>query len=50
MTDEPVDREAIERIVARAHRAPSAGMSPGVRFVVVTEAESGRASTRPFVT
>jgi FMN reductase [NAD(P)H] len=36
-TDEPVDREAIERIAARGHKAPSAGMSQGVRFVVVTE-------------
>ena len=39
-TDEPVDREAIERIVARGRKAPSGGFSQGVRFVVVTEAET----------
>jgi FMN reductase [NAD(P)H] len=39
-TDEPVDRGAIERIAARGHRAPSAGMSQGVRFVVATELET----------
>jgi nitroreductase len=36
-TDEPVDREAVERIVARGRRAPSGGFSQGVRMVVVTE-------------
>ena len=36
-TDEPVDREAIERIVARGRKAPSGGFSQGVRMVVVTE-------------
>jgi FMN reductase [NAD(P)H] len=38
-TDEPVDRDAVERIVARGRKAPSGGFSQGVRFVVVTEAE-----------
>jgi FMN reductase [NAD(P)H] len=36
-TDEPVDREAVERIVARGRRAPSGGFSQAVRMVVVTE-------------
>jgi FMN reductase [NAD(P)H] len=38
--DEPVARAAVERIVARARTAPSAGFSQGVRMVVVTEAET----------
>lgn len=33
----PVPREAIERIVAAAQRAPSAGFSQGQRLVVVTD-------------
>jgi nitroreductase len=36
-TDEPVDREAVERIVARGRKAPSGGFSQGLRLVVVTE-------------
>ena len=36
-TDEPVDREAVERIVARGRKAPSGGFSQGVRMVVVTD-------------
>ena len=36
-TDEPVAREAIERIVDRGRRAPSGGFSQGNRFVVVTD-------------
>ena len=39
-TDEPVGREAVERIVARGKKAPSGGFSQGVRFVVVTERET----------
>jgi FMN reductase [NAD(P)H] len=39
-TDEPVPRDAIERIVASARRAPSGGFSQGVRFVVVTQEET----------
>ncbi len=35
-TDEPVDREAVERIAARGRKAPSGGFSQGVRLVVVT--------------
>jgi nitroreductase len=38
-TDEPVDDDAIERIVHAAVRAPSAGFSQGQRFVVVTDAD-----------
>jgi nitroreductase len=37
-TDEPVAREVVERIVARARTAPSAGFSQGMRMVVITEA------------
>jgi nitroreductase len=36
-TAEPVDREPVERIVARGRKAPSGGFSQGVRMVVVTE-------------
>ena len=36
-TDEPVPRDVVERIVARARKAPTAGFSQGLRFVVVTE-------------
>jgi FMN reductase [NAD(P)H] len=36
-TDEPVEREAIERIVQAAKRAPSAGYTQGQYFVVVTD-------------
>jgi len=39
-TDEPVPREAVERIVARGRKAPSGGFSQGARFVVVTDRES----------
>ena len=42
-TDEPVDCEAVERIVARGRKAPSGGFSQGVRMVVVTEEETRRA-------
>lgn len=38
-TPEPVPWETIERIVATAQRAPSAGFSQGVSFVVVTDPE-----------
>ena len=36
-TDEPVEREVVERIVARGRKAPSGGFSQGNRFVVVTD-------------
>jgi FMN reductase [NAD(P)H] len=39
-TDEPVDREAVERIVARGRKAPSGGFSQGVRMVVVTDPDT----------
>ena len=35
--DEPVDPGAVARIVAAGRKAPSAGFSQGVSFVVVTE-------------
>lgn len=38
-TDEPVARDAIERIVKCATTAPSAGFSQGARMIVVTEPE-----------
>jgi nitroreductase len=41
-TDEPVDREAIERIVARGRKAPSGGFSQGLRLVVVTDPDTRR--------
>ncbi len=37
-SEDPVDRAAVERIVARGRRAPSGGFSQGVRMVVVTDA------------
>ena len=37
-TDDPVEREVVERIVARGRKAPSGGFSQGNRFVVVTYA------------
>jgi nitroreductase len=40
--EEPVPREAVERIVATVRRAPSAGYSQGQRLLVVTE-NQGRA-------
>lgn len=36
-TDEPVAREAVERIVARGRKVPSGGFSQGLRLVVVTD-------------
>ena len=36
-TDEAVSTEALERIMRAAQRAPSAGFSQGVEFVVVTD-------------
>lgn len=38
-TPEPVDRQVIDRILDVARRAPSAGFSQGVSFVVVTESD-----------
>ena len=42
-TSEPVDADAVERIVAAATRAPSAGFSQGQRLIVVTDPEVRRA-------
>jgi len=39
---DPVPREALERIVARGRKIPSAGHSQGLRIVVVTEVEARR--------
>lgn len=39
-TDEPVDHDAVDRIVQAAVKAPSAGFSQGQRFVVVTDPEA----------
>jgi len=39
-TDAPVDREAVERIVARGRKAPSGGFSQGVRMVIVTDTDT----------
>jgi nitroreductase len=36
-TDEPVEHDAVERIVVRGRKAPSGGFSQGLRLVVVTE-------------
>lgn len=41
-TEEPIPTETIERIVAAGQRAPSAGFSQGVVYVVVTEEETRR--------
>jgi len=45
-TDDPVNDEALERILDRALRAPSAGFSQGVSFVVVTDADRRREIAR----
>lgn len=45
-TDEPVDRNSVERIVNAAVKAPSAGFSQGQRFVVVTDADARQAVAR----
>lgn len=41
-TDEPIARSTIEDIIGVALRAPSAGFSQGVSFVLVTEVEQRR--------
>ncbi len=45
-TAQSVDITTVERIVATAQRAPSAGFSQGVSFVVVTDAETRRRIAR----
>jgi nitroreductase len=47
-TDEPISPDAIERILASALRAPSAGFSQGWAFLVLTEAED-RSRFWPYV-
>ena len=47
-TDQPLDPEVIERVLANALRAPSAGFSQGWAFLVLTEPED-RARFWPFV-
>ena len=42
-TAEPVDPQAIARIIDNARRSPSAGFSQGQYFVVVTDGETRRA-------
>lgn len=44
--DEPVDDETLNRVLDRAVRAPSAGFSQGVSFVVVTAGETRREIAR----
>ena len=41
-TDEPVERDAIERIIQAGRKAPSAGFTQGQSFVVVTDTEIRR--------
>ena len=41
-TPEPVELEALERIVDMARHAPSAGFSQGVSFVLVTDLATRR--------
>lgn len=41
-TDEPVERDVIDRILDTARRAPSAGHSQGQAFVVVTDRDTRR--------
>ncbi|MEN8113980.1 MAG: nitroreductase family protein [Actinomycetota bacterium] len=45
-TGDPVDAEALDRILVAAQRAPSAGFSQGVSFVVVTDAATRREIAR----
>jgi nitroreductase len=45
-TDDPVDGDVLDRVLDRAQRAPSAGFSQGVFFVVVTDADRRRSIAR----
>ncbi len=45
-TSEPVPDDVVERIIATAQRAPSAGFSQGVVFVTVTDPGTRRAIAR----
>lgn len=46
-SDEPVDAEVIRRVLDVARRAPSAGFSQGVEYVVVTDEETRRKIAAP---
>jgi nitroreductase len=46
-TDEPVDAEAVRRILDVARRGPSAGFSQGIEFVVVVDDETRHAIAAP---
>ena len=46
-TEEPVDADALHRILDMARRAPTAGHSQGVEFVVVTHETTRRAIAAP---
>jgi nitroreductase len=45
-TEQPVESDAIDRIIDAAIRAPSAGFSQGQRFVVVTDPDTRSAIAR----
>ncbi len=45
-SDDPVDGSTLDRILDRAQRAPSAGFSQGVSFVVVTDEDRRREVAR----
>ncbi len=45
-TDDPVDGDSLDRVLDRAQRAPSAGFSQGVTFVVVTDEDRRREIAR----
>ncbi len=45
-TDDPVDGDVLDRVLDRAQRAPSAGFSQGVSFVVVTDQDRRREIAR----
>jgi nitroreductase len=45
-TDDPVDRETIDRIVTSALKAPSAGFSQGQSLIIVTDAGARREIAR----
>jgi nitroreductase len=48
--DEPVAFEALQRIIDAARRAPSAGYSQGVEFVLVTDANARRGLAQVMTT
>ena len=46
-TDEPVEPEAVRRILDTARRGPSAGFSQGVEFVVITDPDTRQTIAAP---